>query len=233
MCPDDATWTAHPALEKDGLVHGVCSLTSLELRSDRDRARSVMASRLARHGVVFSVRQVHGTDIAVAPCDRPEADGVIVAHPGEIAMVETADCMPLLMVDTSAHLAAAVHAGWRGTAQGIAQRAVAELGALGADPSRVQVLLGPAIGACCYEVGADLRDAFLPVDQVHFRGRHPHLDLRAANVAQLLREGLRPNNIHHLEICTACSPSRYPSYRRDGPGCGRLFSLVGWIACER
>ena len=121
--------------------------------------------------------------------------------------------------------------GWRGTAAGVVARALAFLRAQGTDPRGVVAALGPAIGPCCYEVGAELRPAFGPEGESFFRpgprGR-PHLDLRAANVRQVEASGVRAENIHHVNDCTACLPERYHSYRRDGPGVGRMISYIGW-----
>ena len=90
---------------------------------------------------------------------------------------------------------------------------------------------GPAIGACCYEVGPELEDALGPEGAGFFRpgprGR-PHLDLRAANVRQLERAGLNPSRIHHVPDCTQCRADLYHSYRRDGKDAGRMISFVGF-----
>jgi YfiH family protein len=222
-------WLNHPMLQIPRLVHGVGTISSTSWREDGEDARAVVAQRIAALGGVFWLHQVHGTAMAMAPWDgRPDADGALVSRPGEVVAVQTADCVPLLMCDPEAHLAAAVHAGWRGTARQIAAHAVTALVGHGADPCRLRVLLGPAIGVCCYAVGRDLREQFPPETSEYFVGPHPHLDLRGVNVAQLVAAGVEPDHIAHLDECTACGPNGYPSYRRDGRGCGRLFSYVGW-----
>ena len=126
---------------------------------------------------------------------------------------------------------AAAHAGWRGTAAGVAARAVEALAARGSRPEDLVAALGPAVGACCYEVGEELREAFGPSGAAFFRpgtrGR-PHLDVRAANVRQLLDAGLRPDAVHHVADCTRCRADLYHSYRRDGRAAGRMISFVGF-----
>jgi YfiH family protein len=134
-------------------------------------------------------------------------------------------------VDPRRGSVAAAHAGWRGTAAGVTRQAVRELVAQGSRPGDLVAALGPGIGPCCYEVGDELREAFGPRGDAFFApgpsGR-PHLDVRAANVRQLLDEGLRPQAIHHVPECTHCHPDLYHSYRRDGMGSGRMISFVGF-----
>jgi polyphenol oxidase len=114
---------------------------------------------------------------------------------------------------------------------GVAGRAVEALVAGGSRPSDLLAALGPAIGACCYEVGEELRDAF--GDEAEHvlrpgpRGR-PHLDLRRANARQLLRAGLAERALQQLDDCTRCRADRYHSYRREGRGAGRMISFVGF-----
>ena len=143
----------------------------------------------------------------------------------------TADCLPVLFCSRSGDRVAAAHAGWRGTAAGVVARTVEALVAGGARPGDLMAALGPGIGPCCYEVGAELRDAFGPAGEAFFqpgpRGR-PHLDVRAANVRQLQDAGVRADRIHHVQDCTACRPDLYYSYRRDGKDTGRMISFVGY-----
>jgi YfiH family protein len=162
-------------------------------------------------------RQVHGTRIALATRGaRPEADGLVTTAAGLGVGVVTADCVPVLLVDRRARAAAAVHAGWRGAAGGVHEAAVA----------------GPAIGGCCYEIGADVIAAFegrtgstTAPALSRVNGRH-HLDLRTAVRLLLTAAGVRAVAI--LGPCTACG-GNYHSYRRDGAGTGRQLSFVGWV----
>jgi YfiH family protein len=126
---------------------------------------------------------------------------------------------------------AAAHAGWRGTAAGVARETVAAMGARGSRPADIIAVLGPSIGACCYEVGPELRAEFGPDGDAFFRpgprGK-PHLDVRAANVRQLEQAGLTPDHIHHVADCTMCRADLYHSYRREGKGAGRMVNYVGF-----
>jgi YfiH family protein len=179
-------------------------------------------------------RQVHGTRIALATRGaRPEADGLVTTAAGLGVGVVTADCVPVLLVDRRARAAAAVHAGWRGAAGGVLEAAVAELGGrFGSRLDHVEAVAGPAIGGCCYEIGADVIAAFegrtgstTAPALSRVNGRH-HLDLRTAVRLLLTAAGVRAVAI--LGPCTACG-GNYHSYRRDGAGTGRQLSFVGWV----
>lgn len=227
-------WLARvPAFEAlPGLVHGFERRRAMAPPETREATRTRVEQGLAAEGRLHLTKQVHGRAVVEAPfADRPEADAQFTTQRGILLGIETADCLPVLLVDAERGLVAAAHAGWRGTAAGVAVAATEALVARGARRESLLAALGPAIGPCCYEVGDELVRQFGP-DGRHFfrpgpRGR-PHLDVRAANVAQLEGAGLRPERIHHLADCTFCLPGFYPSYRRDGPGAGRMISFVGF-----
>jgi YfiH family protein len=215
-----------------GLVHGFERRRGGADLESRDATRARVAAALADRGTLLLLKQVHGATVAVAPFEgTPEADASLAPQPGWLLGIETADCLPVLLVDAERRMVAAAHAGWRGVAAGVMAAAVEALVARGARPAELLAALGPAIGVCCYEVGDELRDAFGPEGAAFFRpspcGR-PHLDVRAAAAAQLERAGLRPERIHHLAHCTSCRSDLYYSYRRDGAGAGRMISFVGF-----
>jgi polyphenol oxidase len=221
-----------PALDRiAGLVHGFEQRPRGALET-REAARRRLAEALAPHGRLLFLRQVHGAARHRAPWEGdPEGDAGVVTDPGWLIGIETADCLPVLLVDPRRRAAAAAHAGWRGTRAGVVTQAVQSLRELGSHPAGLAAALGPAIGPCCYEVGEELKAAFGPDGEPFFRpgprGR-PHFDLRARVVAELRGAGLLESAIHHVPDCTACRPDLYPSYRRDGPGSGRIVSYVGW-----
>lgn len=202
---------------------------------DRAECAGGLVAAVAAAGVPLPLdvpRQVHGIRVLEASGERPEADGFLATAPGRVVGVVTADCVPVLLVARGTRLAAAVHAGWRGAAGGVLEAAVREMVARGADASRIEAAIGPAVGACCYEVGGDVRDAFVArTDETTSaawagpeRGKY-HLDLRRAVSLLLAAAGVRSTTV--LGPCTACTPS-YCSYRRDGSGAGRQLSFVGW-----
>lgn len=222
-----------PALEAlPGLVHGFEQRLGPAGRESREEWRRRVAQGLAASGDLLVLSQVHGAIVHEAPWQgRPEGDAAVARVPGWLVGIETADCLPVLLVDPRQRVVAAAHAGWRGTVAGVTRRAALALEAAGSRAEDLIAALGPAIGPCCYEVGEELRAAFGPEAGAFFRagarGR-PHLDLRAANEHQLREAGLRADRIHHVADCTRCRADLYHSYRRDGPEAGRMLSFVGW-----
>jgi purine-nucleoside/S-methyl-5'-thioadenosine phosphorylase / adenosine deaminase len=225
--------TLPPLAAVPGLVHGFEQRRGPAHGEDRDEGRRRVEAALAPFGRLLLLRQVHGTTVQRAPWEgRPEGDAALAEQPGWLLGIETADCLPVLLADPRRRVVAAAHAGWRGTAAGVTRRAVEALLALGSSPADLLAALGPGIGACCYEVGEDVRSAFGPGGEAWFRPGprdRPHLDVRAANRAQLLAAGLRPEAVHDLDHCTFCRADLYHSYRREGKGAGRMISFVGWM----
>jgi purine-nucleoside/S-methyl-5'-thioadenosine phosphorylase / adenosine deaminase len=223
----------HPALDGvPGLVHGFEQRLGPAGWEERDESRRRVARSLAAAGRLLLLEQVHGCRVQGAPWEgRPEADASVSDETGVILGIETADCQPILLVDPVHRRVAAAHAGWRGTAAGVARETVAAMVARGSRPADVLAVLGPAIGPCCYEVGEELRAEFGPQGGDFFRAGprgKPHLDVRADNVRQLEQAGLARDHIHHVADCTMCRPDLYHSYRREGKGAGRMINFVGF-----
>ena len=187
---------------------------------------------------VVSLKQVHSDRVVFlqdTPPSPPRADGAVTGRPFLFLVVKTADCLPLLLADPDRRGVAAVHCGWRGTAQGIAEKAVRLLQErCGCDPRSLRAGLGPCIGPSCYEVGEDVRQAFLrgslPLDVFRpapgGRGKY-FLDLAAANVFQLKRAGLQESHLGLSGLCTHCRPD-FCSYRRDPVQAGRSINFIGF-----
>ena len=217
-----------------GLVHGFEQRRGPEGGEGREESRARVAAALQPFGRLFLLKQVHGATVHRAPWSGyPEGDAAVAEQPGMILGIETADCLPVLVVDPVRRAVAAAHAGWRGTAAGVARAAVAALVAAGSRPGDLLAATGPGIGPCCYEVGDELRAAFGEDGAGFFRpgprGRL-HLDVRAANERQLRAAGIAEEHLHRVAECTYCRADLYPSYRREGRGAGRMISFVGFTA---
>lgn len=182
-----------------------------------------------RRGAFRGAVQVHGDrvlEVGQGPHDpATEADALLTGTPGLAVAVKTADCVPILLFDRHTGAAAAVHAGWRGTAAGIVRRAVLALAARGSDPAHVLAAIGPAIGRCCYVVSPELA--------ADFAARHPegvvqgrHLDLPEANRRLLREAGVPDEQIDVLHRCTSCEGRLFFSHRRDAGRTGRHLSFV-------
>lgn len=176
------------------------------------------------------LRQVHGTRVIEAARAAPgeTADGAWTDRPGLVCAVLTADCLPVFLCDRAGTRVALLHAGWRGLAAGIIEAGV---DALALPPERLLAWLGPAIGADAYEVGDEVRQAFLARDRraadafrLGVRGRW-QLDLYAAARQCLAAQGV--GAIHGGTYCTARQADLFYSYRRDG-STGRMASLI-WL----
>jgi YfiH family protein len=182
----------------------------------------------------YGLRQVHSRVVVAIDELRPEeladreADGMISARPEAVLTVTVADCLPIFLVDPVGGGFCLVHSGWRGT--GIAAEAVREMARLlGARPARLQVTIGPGIGACCYTVSeqrARLFAARFGEGSVRpgLDGGKPRLDLRRANEELLRRAGVR--EIAVVSDCTCCSAA-LGSFRRQGQGYTPMLAALG------
>lgn len=173
-------------------------------------------------------RQVHGTTVIRAG-EAGAADGVFSREKNQVCAVMIADCMPVLLAHEAGEAVAVVHAGWRGLAAGVIESA---LEALGAPGERLLAWLGPAIGPAVYEIGPEVRAAFLARDAragaafVPTRPGHWRLDLYA-----VARQRLRARGVERISggaFCTYSEPARFYSYRRDG-ATERMAAAV-WLA---
>ncbi len=195
-------------------------------------------------GVVKN-KQVHSDRIRpVTRADRTdlsapgtfEADGLITDETGVCLTVFSGDCIPVLFYDPSRRCAAAVHAGWRGTAAGIAARAVeAMVRDYGCQPAHILAAVGPGIGPCCFETHSDVADALtagLGRDAGAFLAPIPHkegkfhVDLKGANARWLERAGLSPDHIAVCSACTACALDEFWSHRMQGSQRGSMAAMI-------
>jgi hypothetical protein len=172
-------------------------------------------------------RQVHGTAVQRVGCRAGagwaaaaiDADGHATACRGLGMMVLTADCLPVAL--GSEHAVAMLHAGWRGLAAGVLEEGVRALKELGGR-DQLTAVIGPGAGACCYEVGAEVRSAFAGAG-THMRG---NIDLHAIARERLLAAGVA--EVRDLELCTICD-ARWFSHRREGARAGRQAG-VAWLS---
>ena len=212
---------------------------------DDERAVDTNWKRLRREvpdlKLVARLNQVHGNVVHAATRDtaglRPPGDGIVTAEPGVMLGIFSADCVPILMVDSKRKIAGALHAGWRGVIADIADAGVHAMVQLGAHASDIRAAMGPSIGQCCFEVDADLGDRFSrEIDGAsnHTRAGRPgkaFIDLRAIVRNQLERAGLAPANIASVGPCTRCSSNRFFSRRAAaGKTSGLQMSFVGFAA---
>ncbi len=198
-----------------------------------NRRRCFAALDLGEEQVVTPF-QIHSTRVMrVGPADRgrsiADADGLLTDAPGVALFLRFADCVPILLYDHERPAIGLVHAGWRGTLDGIAGEAVRAMqDHFGSRPEGLWAGIGPAIGPCCYEVGADILERFARrFGPGVLAGREPGerlLDLPGANEVALREAGVE--EIAQAGLCTACHTGEFFSHRREGGRTGRLAALV-------
>ncbi|MBX3186466.1 MAG: laccase domain-containing protein [Labilithrix sp.] len=236
------------ALQKAGFAHGFSTRAggvseppyeTLDFALLREPSRLEENQRRLGEAVgfprerLFQTRQVHGRALVVAAGDPKafleiDADA-LVAEPGSGAAVavRVADCVPVLLADPSTGRVAAAHAGWRGVVAGVVGVALDALGR----QQRVVAAIGPCIGACCFEVGADVAAQIARAStEEAIRSRDERgkamVDLRRAVRAQLSAGGLADADVDDVGGCTRCDAKRFYSYRRDGDASGRLVGVI-------
>ena len=185
---------------------------------------------------IVRATQVHGTAgrrVREAPAaqtvlDAGSCDILVTTHPGIALVVQTADCVPVVLAGPGA--IGIAHAGWRGSAGNAAGAAVAEMSRMGTPLPDLRAWLGPSIGPCCYEVGGEVATQFAGEFARRSCGVRYTLDLRAVNRSQLEAAGVPAISISTHPTCTRCGGDQFASYRRDGAAAGRMITLVARLS---
>lgn len=185
---------------------------------------------------VLTLKQIHSDKVfnARGLADRSEeGDALVTDEAGLMIGVRSADCVPMLILDCSRRVVAAVHAGWRGSACDIAVRTIEKMRSdFGTNPGDVYAAIGPCIRACCYEVGKEVADRFtalFPEWGEEDRAARC-IDLAEANRRQLIAAGVRDERIFDSGLCTTCQPEHFFSYRREPENPGRMLSAIKRLA---
>lgn len=252
-------------LEQDGFVNGFSTRLggvsampqdALSLAGFHDDAAENILENRRRFLKLFPGQwslagcwQVHGAEVRVVGSveeAKPAEDqlgetiycDIIVSNAyGVLAGVKTADCVPVLIGDPRTRSFAAVHAGWRGTLETAVIAGVRRLAEeYGARPEDLRVAIGASAGPCCYEVGADVINAFTSRFRygadlfTRTRPGHAFVDLLKANRFQLESTGVRADRIHVAPLCTMCRTDLFFSYRQEKKlqgKVGRLMAVIG------
>ena len=235
-------------------VHGIRVLDLDETHPDTDASRGTNRHAPSQEPQTHVQGTSAGADMIPAtdpPVPEPEADAQITTRPGIALAVQVADCLPVLLADRQGRVIGAAHAGWRSLAGGILQATVQKMRDKVSDADIV-AWLGPSIGPAVFEVGDEVRAAFIAAAQdmaTHLQGRPPEQEDSKytacaesafqpgrkpgkwlANLPELARQHLHAlgiTDIHTAGACTFSDPARFWSYRRDQT-CGRMAGLV-WI----
>ena len=229
--PAPANVKALITTREGGISKGPFASFNLGLRAGDD-PQAVAANRDRLNSLLPQqprwLRQVHGASVveADALAGRPEADAGIARRPGTVCAVLVADCIPVLLADGDGTTVAIAHAGWRGLAGGVIENTARRMAI---DPRALIAYLGPGIGPRAFEVGADVRDAFLARDADAAAAFTPHVagkwlaDLFLLARQRLQRAGV--GAIHGGTLCTFSDAQRFFSYRRERRT-GRMAALI-------
>jgi polyphenol oxidase len=237
--------------------------TKQDSRSAVERNRAAFLSQLGTKNSwpLVTLRQVHSDLIHCVdalPKTTLVGDGLITRRPGILLAIQTADCLPVILVDTKQRAVGVFHAGWRGTVKRIVEKGVGEMRLhFGSRPRDIKAAIGPGIHACCYDVGAEVRQQFEsqfayaedlfreikesdPVREKYpllfLTARAPghselptkiFLDLVEANRRQLIDAGVSARNISASPLCTACRSDLLFSYRAEEGVTGRMMAVAG------
>ena len=229
--PAPANVRAFITTRAGGVSEGRYASLNLGLRTDDDpRATAANRERLcaALPQQPQWLRQVHGSRVVEADglATAPAADASIARHPETVCAVLVADCVPVLLADQQGTTVAIAHAGWRGLAAGVIENTVDRMAA---DPRKLLAYLGPGIGPCAFEVGADVRDAFLAGDAQAEAAFWPHAsgkwlaDLFLLARRRLARAGV--GAVYGGGLCTYSDAQRFFSHRRDRTT-GRMAAVI-------
>lgn len=219
-------------------------MTNDWIRADWPAAGNVIAGTLLHDrgletlklaGAPCWLEQVHGADVVAAGHydEPPRADGSVSRSAAHVCVVRTADCLPVLLSAVDGTEVAAAHAGWRGLAAGVVEATVK---AMRHAPGEMTAWLGPAISQAAFEVGDEVRAAFVaaePTDAAYFKAnsrRRWQADLYGLARRRLAAIGVA--SVHGGNFCTFTDDGRFYSYRRD-PDCGRMVSFAAITALEK
>jgi len=205
------------------------------IRQNRDKFKSLFPQESS----FVSVLQVHGSnildikerkDIGWDSLDSTiQADALVTATPSVVLTILTADCVPILLFDKKMRVIAAVHAGWRGTADNIIVKTLEYMkNFYHSNPTDIIASIGPAIEECCYEIDSSVASKFQKYPQFVIDKTDDKfmLDLKGINREQMIEFGVKKSSIDTIELCTSCENSKLFSYRKECGCTGRFISAI-------
>ena len=208
------------------------SVTNQEESTDAlkalDNNRKIASDYLKKPNIGLCMgKQVHSARIAYVrrPGVIENTDGLVTDKPGLAIGVLVADCAAVLIADPVNKIIAAVHAGWRGSIEGIIPEAILQMEKIGAEPDLMHVYISPCISRQSFEVGNEVAAQF-PERFVDRSCEKPHVDLRGFILQELIKAGVSLETVIQDDKCTTKHPDLLHSFRRDGEESGRMMAVV-------
>lgn len=238
----DILWLSFPALEKfDFLQQGLILKNKAEnLFCDQGKLKKDLANSLktitGNKGVNLYANQVHKNRCAVIDSQASvrnwdfdaDYDAFVTNQPKVCLTVRVADCLPIYLVEPEARVIGLIHAGWRSTLLRIIEDTLEEMQVhFEVEISKLIAVMGPGLGPDCFEISEELAILFPPESILGENNGRPKLDLAHVNLKQLLKSGLKPDNITILPECTHCNPFLYYSFRRTADKNQRMVAFMG------
>lgn len=221
-----------PSLPYSGF--NVCHYTG-DLPAHVNRCRQMLADSLdVSINNLIIPRQTHSTNVLVITSPTVDSDSLegvdalVTNVPGIVIGVNTADCVPVVLIDPIANVIGIAHAGWRGAVNGIVSSTVTAMTSLGSSSSDVKAAMGPSICSGCFEVGDEVAVRFNDDCVTSRPEQKPHVSLHAHIAAELARCGVKPANVTPFDsaLCTRHNSDRYWSARALGINSGRVFTFA-------
>lgn len=189
---------------------------------------------------IIIAEQIHSANVAIISHFSSKVqfetienvDGLVTNKKGLVLVIRTADCLPIIYIEERSGVIAISHNGWRGTLKKISKNIIEKMLTLGADINQIKIALGPAIGACCYQIDEDRYWQFKEEfdgysDKIFTYKKGWHLNLTLLNYLLLQNFGIKKENIDYFPFCTFCDKKRFYSFRRDKKKIqGEMFNLV-------
>jgi YfiH family protein len=175
-------------------------------------------------------KQTHSTNIlfSMEAGRILDTDGIFSSDPNLVCSIQVADCMPVYFVHQLDPVFGLVHAGWRGLVNGILLQSAKQIEEKGISLSNFDILIGPSIQKCCFEVSDDVINQFdSNFIEKKWAGKY-RIDLQKLALHQLVKNGFKRERITTLTECTYCDTEKYHSYRRNGKKAGRMIGLLGY-----
>lgn len=222
------TWSDYSSYLSDKPLIAGFTNQSFRYSAANDRVEFAKILKLNYRNIIIP-KQVHSGDVTIytEAGQLIDTDGIITNNKEFILSIQVADCIPIYFYDKKNQNIGLVHAGWRGVNLGIIENSIKQMKILGSEMIYVNVLLGPSIRQCCFEVGSEVGELFNKKYQLIGKGDRTQLDLQGVVIEKLINKNIHSENIFDVKECTCCS-DQYHSFRRDGDKAGGMIAMIGF-----